>query len=128
MQRHIAPDLQESPKIRPLEGTLIKDNVQLNDLWEQDGQLVDVLDESESSDDGARPSGIDSITTYWKPKGGQITILTTNIAQAIAQLTGASLDPEPASQRVRIFGGDFSLALKKLRNLETLLVRTTRYH
>jgi hypothetical protein len=62
------------------------------------------------------------MTTHWVPKDGEIRILTTSFAEGIAALTGCSIYPEPLEARVRLVGGDFKAALKKLENIEDLLV------
>jgi hypothetical protein len=126
---HREPDFVDgSPKIKPLEGTTIQDSYSLEDQGVENRQLINDLDgeDSDSGEDGgppgAKPDGMLSITQYWKPESGNIMILTTGIAQEIAQSTGSSLDPEKDRKRVRIYGGNFNNALSKLMNLEKLLV------
>lgn len=125
LEQRFEHDITDSPKITPIDGTFLKEDTTLDSLQALSGELVNLDESSEDSEeDGSsiRPDGMTSITTYWKPESGKIDILTTSIAQEIAQLTGASLDPDPARKRVKIYGGDFHAALEKLRNLEKLMV------
>ena len=125
LQHHVGQDFNESPRIKAIEGTVIKEDYSLDQIQHGGGDLVDIGDVSDDSSDennsGNRPDGMSSITTYWKPRSENIEILSVSLAQEIAQLTGASLDPVRGRPWVRVIGGSFDKAVSKLVNLEDLL-------
>ncbi|RMZ86854.1 hypothetical protein DV736_g5923, partial [Chaetothyriales sp. CBS 134916] len=84
--------------------------------------LLDIYD-SENSDSAEEDAlqAMNHVTNYWYPRDGDIKILTTSVAENIASLTGSAVYPEPQESRVRLVGGDFSAALRKLQNMEPLL-------
>jgi hypothetical protein len=66
------------------------------------------------------------LTTHWKPQDGDIEILPRMYANEISKLTGTELFAKPAEKRYRLLNGDFHSALRKLSNVEPLLVSQTR--
>ena len=122
LQQSALPALDEEPRIRPMQGTVI-DDVIPEDIID-DLPLLRYESDSESSDgDALEP--MKHLTTYWKPRNGRISILPPMYARAITESTGSSLFAEEAEKRYRIFQGDFQLALEKLLRLEPLLVRSS---
>lgn len=115
-------DAAEPPFV-PLEGsrirTLVDDHLTSYDASEMLG--IEIADSS-SEDENDPLQGIEHLTRYWKPRNGDIGILSTTTALTIASLTGCSLYPETHEKRVRLVNGDFEAALNKLRNLEPLMV------
>ena len=109
------------PTIRPLEGALVRTEIDYTHTKHELPGLVDIGVNGNNADSDPLKA-LEHLTTYWVPEGGEIKILTTSIAENIASITGCSLYPEPLEARVRLVGGDFSDALKKLQNLEPLLV------
>ncbi|RMZ79372.1 hypothetical protein DV738_g3367, partial [Chaetothyriales sp. CBS 135597] len=81
------------------------------------------LNDSENSDYGEEDAlqGMNHVTDYWCPKDGDIKILTTSVAENIASLTRSAVYPEAQASQVRLVGGDFGAALRKLQNMEALL-------
>jgi hypothetical protein len=121
-QHSAPPTLDDEPRIRPMQGTLIDDLIP-EDIIE-DPPLLKYDSDSELSDgDALEP--MQHLTTYWKPRNGRISILPPMYAKEITQLTGSSLFAEEAEKRYRIFQGNFKLALEKLLRLEPLLVRSS---
>ena len=109
------------PAIRPLEGALVRTEIDYSNTRHEVPGLVDVgLNGYHPDNDPLK--ALQHVTTYWIPEGGEIKILTTAVAEKIAGLTGCSIYPESLEARVRLVGGDFNAALKKLQNLEPLLV------
>ena len=100
----------------------------LNEEIGQSLGLLDIYDEDDGSDSGDEDAlqSMQHLTTYWYPKEGDIKILNTAVAESVASLTGCSIYPEPQESRVRLVNGDFTLALKKLQNIEPLLVSRSR--
>lgn len=83
-------------------------------------RLVDFIDDSDDSSDDT--SGSDSIFAYWEPKSGDISILTTETATAIANTTECFVWPESANKRVKLTSGNVQRAKDKLKRLEPLMV------
>ncbi|RMD41604.1 hypothetical protein DV735_g3551, partial [Chaetothyriales sp. CBS 134920] len=81
------------------------------------------LDDTENSDDAEEDvlQAMNHVTSYWCPKDGDIRILTTSVAENIASLTDSAVYPEAQANQVRLVGGDFGAALRKLHNMEALL-------
>ena len=122
-QERKKPQVYE-PTIRPMEGALVRNDINAANTKHEVPGLVDI----DVGLDGVHPNNdplqaLQHVTDYWVPRGGEIKILTTSIAEKVAALTGCSIFPEPLEARVRLVGGDFKAALKKLQNLEALLVR-----
>ena len=117
-------DFSESPRLRPLEGTTLGEDFILDQIRASGNELINLEEVSSDSEDDTAASHPDGMMphAYWKPKKSKIDILSTSMAQEIAQLTDSSLDPDPSRNRVRIQSGDFAGALRKLTNLESLLV------
>lgn len=82
--------------------------------------LIDLDEDSEESSDNTSLSGDSS--TYWAPKGGNLSILQRDLINGIANLTGCIFCPEPEHKRMRLVSGNTQTALAKLRRLEPLLV------
>lgn len=127
-QESTQPALDDEPRIRPMQGTVIEDLIPEDTI--EDQALLKYDPDSESSDgDALEP--MQHLTAYWKPRSGKINILPPMYAKEIMQLTGSSLFSDEAEKRYRIFQGDFRLALGKLERLERLLVGLSvslRYH
>ncbi|OCT49278.1 hypothetical protein CLCR_11306 [Cladophialophora carrionii] len=117
-QLSIPPALDDEPRIRPLQGTVIEDIIP-EDLTEDQALLQ--YDSDNESSDGDAPQPMQHLTAHWKPRSGNISILPPMYAREIAQLTGSSLFAEEAEKRYRIYQGNFQLALEKLERLEPLL-------
>ncbi|RMZ83529.1 hypothetical protein DV737_g1601, partial [Chaetothyriales sp. CBS 132003] len=89
----------------------------------EDGpDLLDIYG-SENSDSAEEDAlqAMNHLTNYWYPRDGDIKILTNSVAESIASLTDSAVYPEPQESRVRLVGGDFNAALRKLQNMEPLL-------
>jgi len=87
---------------------------------EQPGQdLLCVADDSDSEFGDTAP---DPNNPYWTPMVGDSHILSRDIAAGITEATEASLYPEHNRNRVVIMGGNAPDALKRLNNLEPLMV------
>jgi hypothetical protein len=112
----------EESRIRPIEGTFIEDFIR--DVMSEDNALLEYQSDDESDDQDALES-LKHLTAYWKPRGGDISILPAMYAREISRLTGASLYAEEAEKRYRIYQGNFTLAQQKLVRLEPLLVRSS---
>jgi hypothetical protein len=82
--------------------------------------LINLDEDSEESSDDTSLSG--DTSTYWVPKGGNLSILHRDLANSIANLTGCIFCPEPEHKRMRLVSGNTQAALAKLRRLEPLLV------
>ena len=123
-QQRLPPDPYQSPRIRPIQGTVLEDPLALDDAPPDDrhGGLLSLSDGSDSDlEDGT--TGMPShITTYWKPRQGGINIFTQELMNILGDLTGCWFFPDPANGRVGISGGNFNHALRKLKNLEGLEV------
>ena len=109
------------PTIRPLEGALVRTEIDYTNTRHELPGLIDVGASTQHLDNDPLRA-LQHVTEYWVPKDGEIKILTTSIAENIASLTDCSIYPEPLEGRVRLVGGEFKTALKKLQNLERLLV------
>lgn len=92
-----------------------------DDLRLSDNPLVDFDQDSDDSTENTS-SGEGGAAAYWKPNGGDISILLQDIARAVADATESFLFPEPSQQRVRLLHGNTQSALEKLKRLEPLLV------
>ena len=116
-------DPYQSPRIRPLDGTVLRDplidDVKLDDGYEG---LLAIDDDADSSDGGGAHYAVSHIQTHWKPQQGKISIVTTELATLLAQVTGCSFFPDHAANKVGISGARFNQALYKLQNLERLQV------
>lgn len=111
------------PAFVPLDGSTVRTTTDTHNPSHDPLGLLDLALEDSSSEDEVDPlQGIQHLTAYWKPGHGDIRILSTATAQGIASLTGCSIYPEPREKRVRLVNGNFRAALKKLRNLEPLMV------
>ena len=110
------------PAIRPLEGALVRTEIDYANTKHDTAGLLDVTVNSYNLDSNDPLKALEHVTTYWAPRGGNIKILTTAVAEEIAKLTACSIYPESLEGRVRLVGGDFNVALTKLQNLEPLLV------
>lgn len=112
----------EEPRIRPVEGTVIHDLIPDDRSKYGDNALLDSLSDDESDDDQDALQSLQHLTTYWKPRNRDISILLPMYAQEITRITGSSLFVEEAEKQYRIFQGNFGLAHEKLLRLEPLLV------
>ena len=128
LQHHVEQDISASPRLRPIEGTTLREDFVLDQIQALGNQLISLEEVSSDSEDDTTPSHRDGTMprAYWQPKRSKIDILSTAVAQEIAQLTGSFLDPELSRNRVRIHSGNFNDALRRLTNLEPLLVRIAR--
>ena len=123
-QAESGPDPYQSPKIRPLDGTVLQNSL-IDDakLDESNEGLFAIGNGDDSSDGGEAHATPSHIHTYWKPQQGKISIVTTELATMLAQATGCSFFPDHGGNRVGISGANFNQALYKLQNLENLQVR-----
>lgn len=83
-------------------------------------RLINLDQDSEDSSEDTSLSGDPS--TCWVPKGGDISILQRDLANAISEGTKCIFCPEPEYHRVRIVGGNTQVALSKLQRIEPLFV------
>lgn len=113
------------PAIRPLDGALVRKGLDSSSTRLEAPGLLDLDVDDYASDEQDALEALQHMTTYWRPRDGEIKILTTAVAEKVASLTGCSIYPEHANGRVRLVGGDFNKALKKLENLEPRLVRSS---
>lgn len=103
-----------------MKGTVIEDTLVSDDIGNAGADLLGFGEDSDSELDGHVPT---STTSYWAPQASSGSkMLTRDIARAITESTDAELFPEHDRQRVVIMGGDAAAALKKLTNLEPLMV------
>lgn len=97
-------------------GTTINDEVEQSEpILPERNQLVQIED---SSDEEVQTPG----DTYWKPQCGEISILSADVAQEIANLTGCRVFFENPLQRVKLVTGNIPLAMEKLKAIEGVLV------
>ncbi|KAJ9615735.1 hypothetical protein H2200_001812 [Cladophialophora chaetospira] len=109
--------LDDELRLRPKAGTTMEDLIPEDVVDDQ--ALLKYSSDSDS--DGDALETMQHLTAYWKPKCGNINILTPMYAKEITRLTGSSLFAEEAEKRYRIFQGNFQLALEKLLRVEPLL-------
>lgn len=119
--------MESSPRLRPVAGTTTQDEITEATLLTAnlEANLDPMLDYAEETDDSNyETSSLGHAVTYWTPQDGDVNILTTGIAEQIANLTGCHLFAEPTERRVRLVNGDLKAALTKLQQLEPILVRS----
>ncbi len=114
------PGFEDEPSIRRMEGTFVEDFT--GDDKSYDNGLLEYDQSDEESDGQDALENLQHLITYWKPRGGDISILPHMYAQQITRLTGTYLFAEEAEKRYRLYHGNFELALAKLVKLEPLLV------
>ncbi len=119
-------DFTNEELVKPIEGTVlpeIDDSGNILQHFDSGVDLILVDDDSDEDDstDNTSLGGLPSL--YWSPQCGDISILPTETAAAIANLTNCMICKEPESRRVRLINGDIYMALEKLQRLEALLVR-----
>jgi hypothetical protein len=117
-------DPYQSPKICPFDGTVPQDS--LLDELKLEGStegLLAISNDNDSSDEAEIQETPRHISIYWKPQQGKISIVTIELANSLAQITGCSFFPDHGANRVGISGVNFKQALYKLQNLEKLQVR-----
>ena len=122
-------DILDDEILKPIEGTTSPGELEIVDAsgyLNRDAGLIEIDDDSDddSTEDNSSSGGVPS--AYWSPACGNIHILTTETATAIANLTDCMLYKEVQNRRVRLMNGNIHLALEKLQKLEPLLVRTPR--
>jgi len=119
-QQHKEHDFDEEPRLQAFEGIKAQDAI-LEDEDDGETKLVD-LDDDDELDDVDTMRSMQHVTDFWRPENGDLSILTTGIAAEIASLAQCGLAAEPAEKRVRVYNGDFQMAVRKLKNLEPLIV------
>lgn len=112
----------DSPKLKPMKGTIIEDALILDDNHSTVEDLLGVGEDSDSDVEGPAPG---HNNPYWAPLVGNSRILTRDVARAITETTEASLYPEHDRNRVVIMGSGAAEALLKLKSLESLMVCTS---
>jgi hypothetical protein len=118
------PDPYQSPRLRPLEGTVKQNPLTLDatDAEEQNTRLIALLDSGTSSDDDAEGDGAVHFLILWEPQYGSINIMTKSIIAQLTELTGCLFFPDHGKNCIGISGVNASQALEKLKNLEKLQV------
>jgi hypothetical protein len=102
-----------------MKGTVIEDALVLDDHVESSEDLLGVEEHSDNDSTGHAPTH-DAI--YWSPVEGSSKMLTRDVARAITESAETDLFPEHDRNRVVIMGGERGDALRKLTNLEPLMV------
>ncbi|KAK5106275.1 hypothetical protein LTS08_000393 [Lithohypha guttulata] len=87
--------------------------------------LIDIDQDSEDSSDGSSSTGIPC--AHWTPRCGDISILSSEVAAAISNITECILYREHDSRRVKIMNGNTQAALEKLVRMEPLLGHLARH-
>ena len=119
-------DVFDEELIKPIEGTALPELDDSGNLLEHlgiAGDLIHIDEDSEDDDSTGNTSSGGVPSLYWSPKCGDVNILSTETATAIANLTPCMIYKEPESRRVRLMNGNIHVALDKLLRLEALLVR-----
>ena len=118
------PDPYQSPRLRPLEGTVKQNPLILDatDAEEQKTSLIALLDSGTSSDDDAEADGAVHFLIRWEPQHGSINIMTRSIIAQLTKSTGCLFFPDHGKNCIGISGVNAGQALGKLKNLEKLQV------
>ena len=102
-----------------MKGTVIEDALVLDDYVESSEDLLSVDEHSDNDSNGHAPT---HDAMYWSPIEGSSKMLTRDVARAITESAETDLFPEHDRNRVVIMGGKTGDALRKLTNLEPLMV------
>ena len=114
--------LYDEIRCKPIDGIWV--DVGMNNSEPDGGDLIDHLDEAEDDEIGTShnvPDSIAHLTSYWKPRGGDITILPQILASQLTEHTNCQLFSEVETKRCRILGANHALAQDMLQNIEPLL-------
>ncbi|KIV89809.1 hypothetical protein PV10_07181 [Exophiala mesophila] len=114
--------LYDEIRCKPIDGIWV--DVGMNNSEPDGGDLIDHLDEAEDDEIGNShnvPDSIAHLTSYWKPRGGDITILPQILASQLTEHTNCQLFSEVETKRCRILGANHALAKDMLQNIEPLL-------
>jgi hypothetical protein len=117
-ERHKAQHLD--PTIKALEGSVLRTGLDYSHTQNEEPGLLDISGNNKTANDPLQ--ALEHLTAYWHPRNGNIDILTTAIAEKLGKVTEYySIYPEKSRGRVRLVGGAFNMALRKLQTLEPLL-------
>lgn len=116
--------MTDSPRLQPLPNTTLptlSGSLRIEDLRPPNNALIDFeYDSDDSTENSSSAEGGNSL--YWQPACGDTTILSQDVAIALADLTECFIFHQAESKRVHLMHGNTVLALEKLNRLEPLLV------
>lgn len=125
LRRQGGIDILDDELLKPIEGTTLPRELEAaptSQCVNDDAWLIQIDDDSDEdlTEDNSSSGGVPS--AYWSPACGNINILSTETATAIANLTDCTLYKEAQNRRVLLMNGNIHLALEKLQRIEPLLV------
>jgi hypothetical protein len=105
-------------------GTFVDDPTASNDLlsFDTDEGLVPLSDEDLSDEERRETETAGYQTLVWKPAKGSVGLLTFDVVKALSEQTGCTFSINNHRNEARIYGGDLSDALTRLKALEPILV------